>query len=271
MSVDQAIKSLKTSGFAVLRRAIDLDSTQRLLKLLEHHVHIARPPNGIEPYINQGHKLLYNLQNEDVSFLRAMTDHSELRAVLMALLNDEWYKQIPQDKPNFILRGLSARSSGPESMPFHLDSFIPSKGSYAWMVQAAIILEPQTVENGCTLVIPKSHLSDRYADQDSKDKAIPIESEPGDIVIWDSRLWHSAGANHTEKSRWAILATFSRWWVKQQFDIPRALPQKIYEQLTAEERSVLGFCSMPARDQFDRVDMKTGYEGLKPHVKDYYS
>jgi len=38
------------------------------------------------------------------------------------------------------------------------------------------------------------------------------------------RAWHKA-----ERSRWSLIATFARWWVKQNFDITGTLPQTVYE------------------------------------------
>ena len=222
-----------------------------------------------QPFLNRGHGVLYNLQREDVAFARVFTGDPLLMAILRGLLNDPWYKQIPPEHPNFILRSLIGRSSGGASLPLHIDSFIPSSGKLCFSCQIAVVLEDQTRERGCTVVVPGSHRADSYADQSAMADAVPVESKAGDIVIWDSRLWHGALGNQTGASRWALIATFVRWWLKQNFDLTGTLPQRIYEALTDDEKVVFGYCSMPPRDEFDRTDMKAGHDHLKQAVADY--
>jgi hypothetical protein len=55
--------------------------------------------------------------------------------ILRGLLNDMWYAQIPQDQANLILRSLIGRSSSPQAMPLHIDSFVRAAGSFALPVR----------------------------------------------------------------------------------------------------------------------------------------
>ncbi|RFU47456.1 phytanoyl-CoA dioxygenase family protein [Paraburkholderia sp. DHOC27] len=266
------LKALTDTGYTVLRQAVTEDEVQMLLadirRLNASRAHAAEID---QPFLNRGHDTLYNLQREDVRYTRAFTEKPLVMEVLRGLLNDSWYKQIPQDRPNFILRSLSGRSSGPKPMPLHIDSFVPSNGKHCIACQVAVVLEDQTPERGCTLAVPGSHLSDEYADQSALAVAVPIQTQAGDIVIWDSRLWHGALGNSTGASRWSLIATFVRWWMKQNFDITGTLPEGIYEQLTDDEKAVLGYCSLPPRDEMERPDMKTGHDQLKTNVAGYRS
>ena len=116
-------------------------------------------------------------------------------------------------------------------------------------MQCVILLEDMTEENGCTVIVPGSHLSDQYAPQDAFANAVSIHGKAGDLVIWDSRTWHAAKENASNRTRWSIIATFCRWWIKQAFDIPGNLPQDIYDQLTDNQKAVLGFSSVPYDDE----------------------
>jgi ectoine hydroxylase-related dioxygenase (phytanoyl-CoA dioxygenase family) len=89
------------------------------------------------------------------------------------------------------------------------------------------------------------------------------------LVFWDSRIWHGARENVTGGTRWSIIATFCRWWIKQAFDIPGNLPQEIYDQLSDRQRAVLGFCSVPYDDESRGIDMKRSYALLPANVADY--
>ena len=61
---------------------------------------------------------------------------------------------------------------------------------------------------------------DEYADQNTFQKAKPILTSAGDLVIWDSRLWHGAKENHSNNDRWSLISTFTRWWIKQNYKRP---------------------------------------------------
>ena len=87
-----------------------------------------------------------------------------------------------------------------------------------------------------------------------------IEADKGDILVWDSRLWH--GALPSDSSNWVIIATFQRWWVKQRFDIPRTLEKKIFNKLSIEEKILLGFASIPFFDELIGTDSRQGTENL---------
>jgi ectoine hydroxylase-related dioxygenase (phytanoyl-CoA dioxygenase family) len=88
--------------------------------------------------------------------------------------------------------------------------------------------------------------------------------------MWDSRVWHGTHENVAGTSRWALIATFSRWWMKQAMDIPKSLPQEIYAQLTDRQKALMGFCSIPPVDESRRINTKCGYDFLKSSVRDYF-
>jgi hypothetical protein len=260
---------LAERGFTVIPGGVSArDAGELLSNLLRLHAARRRAPDAEQPFLNRGHDVLYNLQSEGVMYLRQFSRNTLVMEILRSLLNDLYYKQIPPDRPNFILRAMAGRSSGNSSLPLHIDSFVPSSGRHCIACQVAIVLEDQTPETGCTLVVPGSHRSDEYAPQDAMSRAIPLETRAGDIVIWDGRLWHGALGNKTDRSRWSVIATFVRWWLKHNFDIPGTLPQAIYDELDDDEKTMLGYCSIPPRDEFERIDIKAGHGQLKPRAAD---
>ncbi len=267
-----AIEDIKKHGYCHLKSVFPaariLEAKVRVESLHKEDIVI---DDQKTPFLNRGHQVLYNVQNRDYNLLDLLIGNIQIQEILVKCLNDTWYQAIPKGKPNYILRGYSARASGPEQMPLHIDSFIPNHGPEISVMQVAVPLDSQNTENGCTIAVPGSHQSNRYATQADLKDAIPIESEPGDVIIWDSRLWHGALGNISNSSRWALIGTFSRWWIKQNYEITRTLRQEIYEQLSDEQKVVMGYASMPPRNEHDRVDMKGGYEMLKLRVADYFS
>lgn len=267
--MDKYIEKIKKDGYCIIPQEYDKETIGKLLDLVKFYYN--NPSDKISnliPLVNRNQPVVYNLQNKDFFFLETVFKSKRIEAILKFFLNDIWYKAIPQDEPNYIFKALGARSSN-DAMPLHLDTFIPYSGEFVNMIQTAIILEDQTIENGCTIVVPGSHLYAKYADQSAKKDAVPIESKAGDVVMFDLRIWHATTKNISEKTRWSILATFQRWWIKQQFNITDNLPQEIYEKLTDNQKSILGFCSIPYNTEFEGIDNKRGYDSLLDNVNDY--
>jgi len=265
--MQEFIRQIEQRGYCVIPQAYSEEQVQRALTLTRSwREKCASVVSERVPYLNQNHPLVYNLQAKDWYFIELLFASQMLNDILRHFLNDPWNKAIPPDKPNYILRSYTARSSN-EAMPLHIDSFIPYPGPHVISIQCATVLEAQSTHNGCTVVVPGSHLSGQYATQESYQDAVPIESKAGDLVLWDSRLWHATTPNRSQGTRWALLATYCRWWMKQHFNITGSLPEEFYRRLTDEQRGVLGFCSIPYENEMQGIDMKRGYDLLPTSVE----
>ncbi len=269
VNIELHIKQIEQDGYTVIPSVYDMTTIKKLLALCnEWYDKTADTISENVPFLNRNQPCLYNIQNKDIFFLDALFMSPELEELLKYFLNDTWYKQIPQSEPNYVLRTYSARSSN-AGLPLHIDSFIPYIGNHLYAMQMAIILEDQSAVNGCTTVVPGTHQSGKYADKEGLKDAIPVISKAGDVVLWDSRLWHGTTDNVSGKTRWSVLATFARWWLKQQFNMTDNLPQHIYEQLSDKHKAILGFCSVPHNNESEGIDIKSGYESLKSDVSQY--
>jgi ectoine hydroxylase-related dioxygenase (phytanoyl-CoA dioxygenase family) len=85
-----------------------------------------------------------------------------------------------------------------------------------------IYLEDATVENGCTVLIPGTHLlpctgrinnggtwldeSEDYASL--AEQALPVPMAAGDMLLFDGLVYHSVGLNQTDASRMSIAFAF---------------------------------------------------------------
>lgn len=261
MNVQQAIKDIDTIGYCQLASVYSTDDVQKAKGLLDIWRERTADRLAAKPFLDSGQTVVYNLQNKDIFFLKLIFASEEIEKILIHYLNDIWYKQIPIDQPNYILRACGARTSK-RALPLHIDSYVPYLGSHIYSLQYSIVLDDQDESNGCTIVVPGSHKSGDYAPQSALKDAIPIRSKPGDVVIWDSRLWHGTTENTSGRMRWAIVSTFVRWWLKQFSNVTGSLPKDIYEKLSDKEKSILGFCSIPPDDEFSGIDMKSGYSDL---------
>jgi ectoine hydroxylase-related dioxygenase (phytanoyl-CoA dioxygenase family) len=259
--VRHAIERIEQDGYCVLPRVLSGDQVARALALADAHWERTRGRVGKELPAMAGGTVVWNLQNKDGFFLDLLLRVEPLERILVHFLNDPWYRRIPPGRPNYILRAYVARSAS-AALPLHIDSFIPYQGRHLLSMQCSLVLDDMTTENGCTVVVPGSHQRGEWAEPSALCDAVPIEARAGDAILWDSRLWHGALANRSGASRWLLIATFTRWWIKQAFEVTRALPDAVYQELGDDERAVLGFCSIPHTDEFEGVVTQRGHDAL---------
>ena len=74
-----------------------------------------------------------------------------------------------------------------------------------------IYLEETNLENGCTRVVPGSHhlpafahLKDETLQEIAASQAIPLPMPAGGLLAIDSMIVHSAGINHTDRTRMSM-------------------------------------------------------------------
>jgi hypothetical protein len=266
----QIIKELDVYGFGCLKSFLTPSAKNRLLETTECYYQRINEQGKIQyrgtPDRNKDDKILYNLQNIDRIYLDIIVDQAITR-IAKSKLNDIHYRFLPDDVPNYVLQYYNARSSG-QKLDLHIDSHIPFAGNYTNMMQFVILLEDSDEDNGCTVVVPGSHKSGKYTDRELE-KVFPLTGKAGDLIFWDSRLWHGTLANISGRSRWALIATLGMWWVKPSMDIVRGMNDEIYKQCSDQQKQLLGFCAIPPVDPLERNNTKCGYEFLKPSISDY--
>ena len=99
-------------------------------------------------------------------------------------------------------------------------------------------------------IIPGSHLTDRVppASEVGRDPrehttaelpagAVPICVPPGTAVLFDRRLWHSRGANHSALTRKVLFYGYGYRWIRPKDDMR---VEHLYERLTPIRRQLLG-------------------------------
>lgn len=91
------------------------------------------------------------------------------------------------------------------------------------LISAWLALRDETIENGCLLVIPGSHLMQinstsldalqflRIDDADNQTllkRAIAVPLKAGDVLLFSSNLFHAAGRNLTEQTKFSMVFTY---------------------------------------------------------------
>ncbi|MDF2189657.1 phytanoyl-CoA dioxygenase family protein [Paraflavitalea sp. CAU 1676] len=165
--------------------------------------------------------------------------------------------------------------------PYILNSFggvinLPHKASYVcnihrdirtfynipMMMNMLVMLDDFTLDNGATWFLTGSNKKDeRPEDEYFYQRADRAVGKAGDIILFDSLVWHAAGKNITGNVRRALTLTFSRPFMKQQLDYPRAIGYDRGEEFQEEVRQIIGYnARVPAN-----LD-----EWYQPPAKRYY-
>ena len=259
-------ESIKDHGYAKVTSYFDVDQALDISTWLTTKYQELKESNhsyNEKMRIGTNDKLILSVHKYNSCFLKFI-DCQIVREVLIEFLNDPYYTQLPPNAPNFNLGYFNARSSG-NQLPLHIDNSIPYKGSKPLGCQCAYYFSKSDTQNGCTIVVPKSHMSGTYADRTTTNTQ-PIVSNPGDCVIWDSRLWHGTCNNKTDKDRWALIATYQQWFVKQSLALTNSLTSSQYKSLNNVQKQLFGFCSLTPKDEYSSVHTKKGYDDLPEDI-----
>jgi len=253
------LDDIDKNGYTVIKNVLSQDQIDNLLQLVKKF----DQESDDSKYLNRPHytlndKFVFNLQNKHKDFIDVL-DTPVIQSILQTKLNDPFYKYLPKEHPNYILSYYNARSSG-APLAMHTDTFLPSVDHRTWLMQAFFVLEDADEENGTTVVVPGSHKSGVFIDRDKEMNLVPLVAKAGDVVVLDSRLYHGTAENASDRTRWFLIATFSCWWVKQRTDMTKSIPNHIYQQLTDQQKVLMGFSSLPPYDEYERLNFKAGYE-----------
>lgn len=255
------LKEIETQGYTLVEDALTERECIRYVELLEDdysryaHLHAASPATSHKLNDKSQEKVVYNLHNKNLEYF-GLFDHPKTWNIVEATLKKGSY----QDSEAVNLLNISARNPGPytEAQQLHLDSNLPGRGGFPLIVVVLYMLEDFTVENGATRLVPGSHLYDAYADTGKTyDNEKVIVGKRGTALIYNGATWHGGSKKHNDKSRWAVILGYGRWFIKPSFDFSRNIPETIYSQLSERRRRLLGLDSNPPVDEFTRITRRS--------------
>jgi len=142
----------------------------------------------------------------------------------------------------FILPSFPARESPKVFQTSYHQDFPRVLNGYLASINIFFAIDDFTRTNGATWVVPKSQQRAHAPSQDEIDAtAIPVECPAGSMIVFDSTLWHAAGANVSGRDRLAINHQFTRSWIKQQIDYVRALGDNAVRAQSPRTQQLLGW------------------------------
>lgn len=113
---------------------------------------------------------------------------------------------------------------------------------FCMQLNLLVMVDEFTLQNGATHILSGSQLDAvPPPEQLFFQEAERITGPQGSIVIFDSRLWHAAGKNHSAYPRSALTMSLCRPFLKPQMDYARMLGVEYGATLSKEMRQLLGY------------------------------
>ena len=235
----EVFEDIRASGYAVVAEVLD-DSFLRTTREAMYRAQEAiRRDIGEELLARAGEmgvlRLLLKYDPHFFKFLEIpelllLVDGTVSETAIMHLQNGFILPSSPQEQTPAIFQN-----------SFHQD-FPRVLNGYVASINVMFAIDEFTPETGATLVVPGTHQKiPPPAPENFAEKAVPVECPAGSMFVFDSTLWHAAGANTSGKDRLAINHQFTRSYIKQQIDYVRALGDATVLAQTERTQQLLGW------------------------------
>lgn len=128
-------------------------------------------------------------------------------------------------------------------------------------VNALYCVDDFTVENGATLVLPASHLAEKFPSEDFvSSECRQVTAPAGSFIVLDCMTYHRGAINRTSLNRRAVNHVFTIPFLRQQIDLPGLLGENFTRD--PEERRVLGYEARTPMSDLDYFQQR--FDKIKP-------
>ncbi|PQE05827.1 phytanoyl- dioxygenase family protein [Rutstroemia sp. NJR-2017a BVV2] len=131
---------------------------------------------------------------------------------------------------------------GQTAQPIHTDDGLVALSRPRPLIGTGtmVSLDDFTADNGATTVIPKSHLwSDKRLP--TREEMIPAIMPAGSMVYFLNTLWHSGGANTTDKPRRSIAIQYCQPWARPFENMTIAMGWEDLDKVPEPMLKLMGF------------------------------
>ena len=215
------LENIRLRGYTVLENVVSLEATEHFKIALEKIYLIQENEFGKENIkeIDEAN-IVRTPFAYDESFLSLITEW-RIHEIIKEILGDNYVLQLQNsniNKPNMEHH----QSSWHRDIPYQ--EYILSKPI---AINALYCLSPFNKETGGITFLPYSHKFEIFPSQSFlQENKIQPELNPGDVIVFDSWLYHKAGYNSSEIVRYGVNHVFTSPILTQQINLPRLLNGK---------------------------------------------
>ena len=229
-TVDSVTQSLEREGYAILESYLSAEDVKA--KRADLARILATNPTGRNDFEGFSTQRIYAIFAKTRTFDAQATDPLIL-GVLENILG-----------PGFQLSAPVGISIGPgeKAQPIHTDDGvypIPRPHKHL-VVNTMWALDDFTESNGATVVVPGSHL---WVDERPSDdtKVVRAVMPAGSVLIFVGSIFHSGGANKTDRARLGVILEYCAAWVRPQENHILGVPKEIVKDLDPKLQELLGY------------------------------
>ena len=242
------LAELDTQGYTIIENFLD---EERLRRVRAGFAPFLSTHSGRNNFEGLKTERIYTLIGRGKIF-EEITEDERILNLLDALL-----------RPSYLLTASQAIciSPGETPQPIHYDdSFYPiPRPRPAISISTIVAVDAFTTTNGCTEIIPASHLwSDAEIagvydglDHDAPTPPsiakllVPVVMPAGSCIVFQGTLLHRGGANRSDAPRLAFSNQYCEPWARTQENYFLGMPPELVRELSPRLQSMLGYSVMP--------------------------
>ncbi len=226
--------SLDTFGFLIIPQAIDQETVAQLNKRCDELMATEGDEGGKEVHTEAGTNRLSNLINKGEIF-KVILNHPQVLSALAHVLGGDMK-----------LSSLNARFAQPGHgrQALHTDGGFPNDAqtNTYYVCNSLWVLEDISAQNGATRVVPGSHHSLQGPNEimdnplDDHPAQTIVSAKAGDVIVFNSHLWHGGTLNASNKLRRCMHGYFTRRSCPQQTEQRKWLSKETINGLSDWEK-----------------------------------
>lgn len=229
-SVDEIDAALNERGYAIVEGY--LDPAEVAAKKADLERVLATLPTGRNTFEGLATKRIYALFAKTRAFDRQAVD-----PMILEVVEGRLGAGFQLSAPVGICIG-----PGEAQQPVHCDDTVyPIPRPHDDLVVNTMwALDDFTEENGATVLYPGSH---RWVDRlpGPEDEPTRAVMAAGSVMIYLGGLYHSGGANRTDRARLGVILEFCAGWLRPQENHVLAVPKEIVRELPTRLQELLGY------------------------------
>ena len=242
-SIEATVERIGTEGFAVIPNLVDEDRLARLSDDSEALLH----PISKQPGLN-GTRATGRMFKGLFRSTRVFDDlivHPTILAVVRGVLVDS--KQTNAGYYAGAFRDIKLSTAmikdvqpGEDIRALHQDDgyFPIPRPRQPLVVNTLLAIDPFTVANGATRLVPRSHHWSKELEPDHD--FVTVEMDAGSILMFNGAVWHGRGSNTTaDRCRRALNLYYSCSWLRQLDGHYCGLPEVEVDRLPTNLKALL--------------------------------
>ena len=236
--LDRVLESVSHSGVAIVEGVLDdarVAETREAMYRVQELIHADVGKDRLDAAGELG-VLRLILRYDDLFF--GLLELPEVLAVVDATVSDTAILHVQN---GLVLPPIAGDAPDVFQTRFHRD-FPRILNGYLMSINTFFALDDFSAASGGTLFVPGTQQADgRPSDSYLESTVVGSTCPPGSMIVFDSTVWHAAGANRSGQDRLAINQQFTRSYVKQQIDYVRALGDEVVEAQSPRVQQLLGW------------------------------